>query len=164
MTRELQCSVLFFPHFCIFQDLCTGKVRGIGKEEGDIYLLLPKASERIVDGRNKVSSCVAERLSEDVQIWHKRLGHVPAAVMKKLDFIKNKVSICSFNDCTVCPLVRQTRKPFPVSSSRSAAVFDLLHIDIWGPYRVPTLSGHRYFLTVVDDHSKMIWIFDEIEK
>jgi len=60
MTKELQCSVLFFPYFCVFQDLCTGKVRGIGKEEGGLYLLLPRASEKVVDKRVNASSNVAD--------------------------------------------------------------------------------------------------------
>jgi len=40
MTKELGCSVTFFPHFCVFQELYTGKVREIGKEEAGLYLLL----------------------------------------------------------------------------------------------------------------------------
>uniref|UniRef100_A0A3Q7GJ35 Uncharacterized protein n=1 Tax=Solanum lycopersicum TaxID=4081 RepID=A0A3Q7GJ35_SOLLC len=33
LTRELKCSVSFFPDFCIFQDLSNGMVKGIGREE-----------------------------------------------------------------------------------------------------------------------------------
>jgi len=29
----------------------------------------------------------------------------------------------------------------------------------WGPYRVTTFDGHRYFLTVVDDFTRMSWVF-----
>lgn len=32
--------------------------------------------------------------------------------------------------------------------------FALIHIDVWGFYRVPTHDGKRYFMTVVDDHTK----------
>lgn len=82
------------------------------------------------------------------------LGHVPAIVMNNLHFLKNKVTLCSYNDCSVCPLARKTRKPFPISVSRVTDVFHLLHIDVWGPYRVPNINGHRYFVTIVDDNSK----------
>ncbi|KAL3366031.1 hypothetical protein AABB24_010928 [Solanum stoloniferum] len=60
--------------------------------------------------------------------------------------------------CRSC-LFYKTRKPFPHSVTRSTKKFQLLHIDIWGPYKVPNNAGHRYFLTVVDVHSKMIWTF-----
>nr|GLL46475.1 uncharacterized protein LOC109150247 [Ipomoea trifida] len=39
-----------------------------------------------------------------------------------------------------------------------AACFELLHMDIWGPYRVATTHGHLYFLTIVDDHSRAVWV------
>lgn len=32
-------------------------------------------------------------------------------------------------------------------------------MDIWRPYRVPYLSKYRYFLTLVDDHSRHSWIY-----
>lgn len=30
---------------------------------------------------------------------------------------------------------------------------------MWGTYRVSTFDGHRYFLTVVDDFTRMTWVF-----
>jgi len=35
----------------------------------------------------------------------------------------------------------------------------MIHCDIWGPYRHPSLSGAHYFLTVVDDFTRFTWIF-----
>lgn len=32
--------------------------------------------------------------------------------------------------------------------------FNLIHIDTWGSYKVPTNDGFNYFLTIVDDYSK----------
>ena len=37
ITRELNCFVFFYPDFCVFQDLCSGRVKGIGREEGGLY-------------------------------------------------------------------------------------------------------------------------------
>nr|GMD79331.1 uncharacterized protein LOC109163845 [Ipomoea batatas] len=37
--------------------------------------------------------------------------------------------------------------------------FDLLHVDIWGPYKVATIHGHHYFLTILDDHSRAVWVY-----
>ena len=49
--------------------------------------------------------------------------------------------------------------PFPNSSISYIKPFVLLHCDIWGPYKVPYLSGARYFLTIMDDFSRFTWIF-----
>ncbi|KAK4394268.1 Retrovirus-related Pol polyprotein from transposon RE1 [Sesamum angolense] len=57
-------------------------------------------------------------------------------------------------DAAVCPLAKQTRAPFPPSDTHAQHPFDLIHVDIWGPYKHATLSGAHCVLTIVDDHSK----------
>jgi len=32
-------------------------------------------------------------------------------------------------------------------------------IDIWGAYRVLAHCKYRYFLTIVDDHSRATWVY-----
>lgn len=32
-------------------------------------------------------------------------------------------------------------------------------MDIWGPYKVPYQSKYRFFLTLVDDHSRHCWVY-----
>lgn len=52
-----------------------------------------------------------------------------------------------------------TRLAFPFSSSHAANAFKLVHTDIWGPYKVPTRGKFRFFLTLVDDYSRMTWVY-----
>lgn len=154
MTRDLNCFVSFLPGFCIFQDLWSGKVKGIGKEEGGLYLLVAEKGKTSDRGH---TSLAVQHL-EDAEIWHKRLGHVPMPVIRKISMFKNKNSFV-LDHCDVCPLARQTRVPFPISTSRETGVFHLVHIDVWGPYKITTHNGMKYFLTLVDDYSRMTWIF-----
>ena len=62
-------------------------------------------------------------------------------------------------DCHICPLAKQHKLPFPKSTSVSLACFDLIHVDIWGPYSAPSLNGSKYFLTLVDDHNRCTWVY-----
>ncbi|GJP56204.1 hypothetical protein CLOM_g15260 [Closterium sp. NIES-68] len=32
-------------------------------------------------------------------------------------------------------------------------------MDVVGPTRAPSLSGSRYFLTIVDDHTRAVWVY-----
>lgn len=48
---------------------------------------------------------------------------------------------------------------FPKSTTSATTIFNLLHLDVWGPYHVPTFDGNKIFLTVVDDHSRITWLF-----
>ncbi|XP_074297866.1 uncharacterized protein LOC141628658 [Silene latifolia] len=45
------------------------------------------------------------------------------------------------------------------TANRSTEIFDLVHVDIWGPYRKETRTKHKYFLTLVDDHSRATWVY-----
>ncbi|XP_015072719.1 uncharacterized protein LOC107016919 [Solanum pennellii] len=61
--------------------------------------------------------------------------------------------------CEICPMSKHTRIPFDNSDTRSDRAFALLHLDIWGPYNTQTFDRNKYFLTVVDDFSRITWIF-----
>lgn len=43
---------------------------------------------------------------------------------------------------------------FPTSNISKKEAIELIHIDIWGPYKAPTHDVHRFFLTIVDYFSK----------
>lgn len=38
-TKAHNCFVTFYPHLCLFQDLTSGKIVGIGKENNGLYHL-----------------------------------------------------------------------------------------------------------------------------
>lgn len=91
------------------------------------------------------------------QLWHNRLGHVPFSKMRQIPSIPVKFSLNQSFFCPVCPMARQTRLPFPTRTKDTTTIFDLLHIDLWGPYHVATHDKHKYFLPLLDDHSRCTW-------
>nr|KYP53389.1 Two pore calcium channel protein 1 [Cajanus cajan] len=63
-------------------------------------------------------------------------------------------------ECESCQLGKHVRTSFPKSiNSRAVSPFDVIHSDVWGPSRVPSLLGHRYYVTFIDDFSRCTWIF-----
>lgn len=154
ITKDLNCSVSFFSTCCVFQDLLSGKVKGIDEVENGFYVFNWKDNQS-VKGPKTVS--VAARTA-DPMLWHKRLGHVPMGVIRRIKEF-NQCGTFVIDKCTICPQPRQTRVPFPLSTTKADTVFDLIHMDVWGPYKVFTYNGMRYFLTLVDDKSRWIWIF-----
>ncbi|BBG99302.1 zinc ion-binding protein, partial [Prunus dulcis] len=42
---------------------------------------------------------------------------------------------------------------------RASQPLELIHLDICGPMQTITLGGNRYFLTFIDDHTRMCWVF-----
>lgn len=87
------------------------------------------------------------------------MGHLPFTQLKVLF---PSVDVNKFKDtnfCTICPAAKQTRRPFPSSSLKITHSFQLLHIDVWGPYRHMTHDGCNRFLTIVDDYTRATWLY-----
>jgi len=66
--------------------------------------------------------------------------------------------------CDVCQRAKQTRNKFHVSDFRASHAFELIHCDLWGLYRNVSSCGASYFLTIVDDYSRVVWIYLLIDK
>ncbi|CAI7907025.1 unnamed protein product [Closterium sp. NIES-53] len=52
-----------------------------------------------------------------------------------------------------------TKFPFSSGTGPAKAPLALVHMDVVGPTRAPSLSGSRYFLTIVDDHTRAVWVY-----
>lgn len=96
-------------------------------------------------------------VGEESILWHHRLGHPSHRVVSLLPGVSSNKD--SFKNCDVFFRAKQTRQCFPDSSTCSNAIFDLIHCDLWGPYRTTALCGTHYFLTIVDDHSRAVWVY-----
>ncbi|KAK4411317.1 Retrovirus-related Pol polyprotein from transposon RE2 [Sesamum angolense] len=92
-------------------------------------------------------------------LWHRRLGHPSVSVQKHISVVPLVSISVSTENCTICPLAKQHRLPFPNSEIKTTQPFEMLHMDLWGPYHLSSLSGCHYFLSIVDDYSRGIWTF-----
>ncbi|WVZ95284.1 LOW QUALITY PROTEIN: hypothetical protein U9M48_041069 [Paspalum notatum var. saurae] len=60
--------------------------------------------------------------------------------------------------CDSCLAGKQKRQPFPKKAKfRAQDPMELVHGDLCGPIRPATHGGKRYFLLLVDDHSRYMW-------
>ena len=101
--------------------------------------------------------------SSALELWHKRMGHPSHRVGKLLPPVNNCKG--SFNKaCEICFRAKHPRDKFNLSDNRASRIFEKIHCDLWGAYRHPFSFGARYFLTIVDDYSRAIWIYLLIDK
>ncbi|KAL0303104.1 UNVERIFIED_CONTAM: Retrovirus-related Pol polyprotein from transposon RE2 [Sesamum radiatum] len=154
-------DVLLVPSlkFNLLSDHRTNKIVAVGQLVGKLYILDEHSFEtqtirHFTEQLQEIGLVVS---STDVNLWHRRLGHTSTLVLNHLDFLKDVKT--SLNICEVCPLAKQHRLDFPVSSTKTSNIFDLVHMDIWGPYNQHSLSQCTYMLTLVDDYSRSTWTF-----
>ena len=95
------------------------------------------------------------------ELWHRRMGHPSSRVVDLIyevdsvgrnDGVKNKF-------CDICFRAQQTREVFFSSDNKAKECFDLIHCDLRGAYRVLASCGGIYFLTIVGDCSRVVWIY-----
>lgn len=98
----------------------------------------------------------ASTLSLD--LLHKRTGHPSFSMLSKYLGYSNQLT-SSPSTCFICFQEKQSRSSFPVSNNISQHLFDLIHCDIWGPYKHKSICGSYCFLTSVDDCSQAPWIY-----
>ncbi|TXG54163.1 hypothetical protein EZV62_019419 [Acer yangbiense] len=51
------------------------------------------------------------------------------------------------------------RLSFTLTQHTTKQVLEYIHSNLWGPAKVPTHGGSRYFLSLVDDYSRKVWIY-----
>ena len=61
--------------------------------------------------------------------------------------------------CTDCVTTKLKRSPFPLLAKRWAeGLLDLVHGDLCDPITSATPGGKLYFLLLVDDRSRYMWV------
>lgn len=67
--------------------------------------------------------------------------------------------------CDGCLISKQRRAPFPTAATfRATSWLYLVHGDICVPILPPTHGGKKYFLLLIDDMSRYMWLFLLISK
>jgi len=157
LCDQLRSTVQFLDTRVLLQAPSQRKPLVIGRAYQGLYVLDKKlladsgSTTQYSHFCNNVSSSVS------FNIWHQRLGHMSCNKMKLVPGVHFPSTVINDIVCEVCPKAKQPRLPFPVSHSMSTEIFQLLHVDTWGPYHTKTYTGHRYFLTIVDDCSRATW-------
>ncbi|CAI7786024.1 unnamed protein product [Closterium sp. NIES-54] len=97
----------------------------------------------------------------DWETWHERLYHVNFPMLHKLvkdgslKGLEVKGAVKEIGSCPTCLETKFTKFPFSSGTRPAKAPLALVHMDVVGPTRAPSLAGSRYFLTIVDDHTRL---------
>lgn len=136
LLKQTGCFALFTNTLCVLQDRFSKTLIGAGEERDGVYVYRDVASAKV----HTVNAV------EDSTLWHRRLGHPSSQV---LSFLPNvfgvKRSHERFDGCEICFKSKQTCEVFFDSNNKVSDCFSLIHVDVWGPYRIPSSCGAIYF-------------------
>jgi transposase InsO family protein len=134
-------------------------------QEHNLLISAPRTANRLYIAKFGMSSPVSllAKSKEKSWQWHARYGHLNFRALNDLgskNMVEGIPSIKKVEQvCDGCVLGKQHRKPFPrVSSFRAQTGLELVHADLCGKITPRTIGGAFYFLLVVDDHSRYMWV------
>lgn len=107
--------------------------------------------------------CLSARSEEAAWRWHARFGHLGFQSLRRLahhDMVHGLPQIDQIEQvCEACLAGKQRRASFPDQARRRATnAIELVHGDICGPISPTTPSSNRYFLLLVDNMSRFMWL------
>lgn len=107
--------------------------------------------------------------NQNADLWHMRLSHVS---YEKLDMMMKKKLVNGLPQlevktnlvCVGCQYGRAHQLPYEKSSCQAKAPLELVHSDVFGPVKQPSVKGMRYMVTFIDDFSRYVWVYFMKEK
>jgi hypothetical protein len=148
-----------------YQILVEDGAMRIRDDERRLLARIPRSPDRLYVLEVTIARlvCLAARADEEAWTWHTRFGHINFTVLRKMgrDGLVHGLPLLKQVEqvCEACLADKQRRTPFPQKAlRRSTEPLQLLHGDLCGPITPPTPSGNQYFLLLVDDYSRYMWI------
>ena len=87
------------------------------------------------------------------------MGHIGAKALKQLP---DKATGCDIDpkevkktsECEICIQAKATKKVSRVEMPRASTILEKVHLDIYRPIALETLSKKRYFVSFIDDKTR----------
>ena len=162
LAKTLSAHVVFTPTSCYIQDPLMRQYLEFGRETGGLYFVdhlscvsnmanshIPSQPQSSPSSSTLMFSLSCQM--SPLELWHCGMGHMPFNYMKYIDVLSSCISKPK-SICQVCHQARQHRSPSSVSTSCTSHIFEMMHVDLRGPYANSTYNGYKYFITIIDDY------------
>lgn len=141
------------------------------KNENGLYTI------KLFDIKNRFTvqqnaQCTEGSLSvpdREMQLWHRRLGHISYSSLHKLMSISEGIKIPNKElvgleknfdaTCEVCLMAKQMRSPFNSVRTRAKRPLEIIHTDVCGPIDPSTHDNKKYFVTFIDDYTNYTMVY-----
>ncbi|MCO5550359.1 hypothetical protein L7F22_003843 [Adiantum nelumboides] len=135
-------------------------IKGVGTLENGLFVL---------DHYEKqIQACIAEtktQAMQDAELWHARFGHVGYGSLMTVQrhnmvYDLSLLEMPPRHVCEGCVLGKMHIFAFSQDGSvRATRKLQLVHSDVCGPMRTPSVGNSLYFVTFIDDFSRFCWVY-----
>ncbi|PNX57810.1 serine/threonine protein kinase SRPK1, partial [Trifolium pratense] len=139
----------------------------VTNEEGKLVMKGVRSKDNcylwVSEEGNYLSTCLLSK-SDEVKLWHQKLGHLHLRGMKKAiaeEAIRGlpKLKVDEGTICGECQIGKQTKVAHPrLHHPTTTRTLELLHMDLMGPMQTESLGGKRekesIIIRVRSDHGK----------
>ncbi|XP_011081378.1 uncharacterized protein LOC105164425 [Sesamum indicum] len=139
LCKNSSYSFSFTYSSCILQDQVSKEVVAKGILTRNLYIVQSPICKALAHSTVPTPISFSAITDCNSSLWHKRMGHAPMIAIKH-------IPDCKFVDdsfetkCNICPKAKQSRVSFEPSNSHTVSPFSLIHLDLWGPYKTPSIS------------------------
>jgi hypothetical protein len=128
---------------------------------------MPIIAENKLYNANNTSINKNTSISDIVELWHKRLGHIGSSTIEKLldtvegidlSEIKLNKSLFKSKTCPICLEAKLTSKVSKKPSTKASYYFEKVASDIGGPIFPSTNKGSRYYVLLIDSYTRYIHV------
>ncbi|KAL8089889.1 hypothetical protein AgCh_039374 [Apium graveolens] len=151
--------------------ILEGEYLWVYDEIGRLLMRVRRSPNRLykISLEESAPMCLLTKAEETTWLWHTTMGHVNFQVLTRMSKGKMAYGLPDLvqpkKTCEGCLMSKQARKPFPSQTdSHSKKPLELIHGDICGPISPPIPAGNRYFLLLVDDFTRKMWVYMLKEK
>ncbi|KAK1397946.1 hypothetical protein POM88_007809 [Heracleum sosnowskyi] len=152
--------VNFYSTHCEVVSKPTSKIALTGYRHGNIY------ETNIQSNTDDSPTCLISKASVDESWnWHKKLSHLNFSNINELvkkELVRGLPKVLYTPDglCDACQKAKQRRTSFQSKSESSIGEpYHMLHLDLFGPVNIMTISKKRYTLVIVDEYSRFTWVY-----
>ncbi|GKC88086.1 retrovirus-related pol polyprotein from transposon TNT 1-94 [Tanacetum coccineum] len=131
-----------------------------------LFSLLLEEEMSMLSFNEEINACFFAKASPSVNwLWHKRLSHLNFKNINKLakqNLVAGLPSLTFYKDknCSACEKEKHHRASFKTKKSFFInKCLHLLHMDLFRPIKLQTISHNKYTLVIVDEYSRYTWVF-----
>ena len=152
LTSDYPCEFTFDDECVLVKDKVTKQVITQGRRHKDLYVLKDIRFQAFYSSRQQ-AACE--------KIWHQRLGHAHADILRLLSSTKsillNKSSVQSV--CDACHFEKSCKLPFLTFEFISSRPLERIQCDLWDPSPVISNQGFKFYVIFIDHHTRFTWFY-----